>query len=222
MYEGAVVATNRRVEPLEVNREAAAFNDSDPWFLIHAQSLREKVVVEKLESNQMFREHGLRTYLPLTIQKRGAVTHSYPLFPSYVFVQIEYDLHRDVHESLSRLPLLGRVVYFGGKPAIVPTAVLVEIFRRQNSSGFVELTNAEQDFAHGDRVNVVSGLLRGFSGIFDRRLSGSDRAQILLSTINFSGNRGDWNVQSKWGGRDAEVHGCAMRVEVGTADLQLA
>lgn len=224
MQEAAKLQTENRPERLLRSQEGAAafLETNDPWFLIHTQPTRERSAVEKLKSFHVV------TYLPLTTIVRSVRGKSkprhIPFFPSYLFASFPYEFHRDVHESLSRLPLLGRVVYFGALPAMVDAELVNEIFRRQNSQGLIEMEDScsEMDFQPGDRVEVVSGPLKGLQGIFNKKLSSFERVQILLDNTIVKGNRGDWNVQSKFGGHAPELHGLSMRIDLSSKDLVLA
>jgi transcription antitermination factor NusG len=193
---------------LESQREAAAFNEipelSHPWFLIHSQPCREHAVISKLKAFQV------ETFLPLTPHQRANKQHC-PLFPSYVFAAFPYEFHRDVNDSLSRLPLLGRVVYFGNQPAQVPQEVIAAMRERADGRGMIGAVDhrATAAFNHGDKVGVVAGPLKGFEGVFDCALSSHDRVRILLDTVTFGNG---WHGQHRGG---------AMNIEVSKRDLML-
>lgn len=171
--------TNRPTSSQETRPEAAAFNEK-PWFLIHTQPCREKAVIGKLGAQ------NIKSFLPLTFAKRFNGEHC-PLFPSYVFASFDRLIHRDVNESLSRLPLLGRVVYFGSKPAEVPAEILIAISQRLDATGCFITDEAAKEqafrFDQGDRVLISDGPLKGMQGVFQGTVKGRDAAYVLLTTI---------------------------------------
>ncbi|HLW51283.1 MAG TPA: transcription termination/antitermination NusG family protein [Candidatus Angelobacter sp.] len=193
---------------------AAAFSDK-PWFLIHSQPCRERSVISKLGG------FGIKTFLPLTFQRRANGFHC-PLFPSYIFASFEYAMHRDVNESLSRLPLLGRVVYFGSRPAEVPVEILVALAERLDAAGCL-ITDDRTDvsapvarFDAGDRVLISDGPLKGMMGIFQGTVKGREAAYVLLTTI-------EHHSQGISCGRQLQdLKGSSWRVEVDARNLVLA
>lgn len=206
--------SDRPTELHETHREAAAFSEN-PWFLVHSQPCRERAVISKLGG------FGIKTFLPLTFQKRANGQHC-PLFPSYIFASFEYAMHRDINESLSRLPLLGRVVYFGAKPAEVPGEILIELAHRLDAAGClitddrVEVARPVPKFDAGDRVLICDGPMRGMQGVFQGTVKGRDAAIVLLSTIEH------YSQGISCGRQLQELKGSSWRVEVDSRNLVYA
>jgi transcription elongation factor/antiterminator RfaH len=103
-----------------------------------------------------------------------------PYFPRYMFV------HADLEEvglsALQWVPGAIGIVQFDGYAVPVPDHVIHELKQRVqtiNASGGV----APNDLKTGDPVRITHGPLAGYEGIFDLRLSGSERVQVLLEML---------------------------------------
>jgi transcription antitermination factor NusG len=73
------------------------------------------------------------------------------------------------------------IVTFGEKPTPVDDEIIAIIETRMRD-GVVRI---EPTFQPGDQVLVESGPLRGFVGIFERQMSGTERVVILLEAISY-------------------------------------
>lgn len=106
-----------------------------------------------------------------------------PYFPGYMFVQI--DLGELGQNCFRWLPHSLGLVRFGNIPAVVPENLIHGIRRTLaeiNQAGGEELYGLQP----GDHVRIEDGPFAGYRGVFDARLSGSDRVRILLSMLQSS------------------------------------
>ena len=69
------------------------------------------------------------------------------------------------------------MVRFGGLPAKIPTE-LVELIKGQEADRLQDDMSLPQ-FKHGDRVQIMEGVMAGYEGIFDAK-TGAKRASVLL------------------------------------------
>ena len=152
-------------------------SDEIQWFAIQARTGGEAVA----ESN--LRALPIETFLPLA---RRAVHHATrrprmvlrPLFPGYLFGRFCAAASlRAVSYSSSVL----RVVGGNERPWPVDDAIVADIRERIGPEGWVEL--GERPLCIGDAVRIVAGPLSGWSGVFDRELSGAQRVVILIETL---------------------------------------
>jgi transcription elongation factor/antiterminator RfaH len=145
------------------------------WHLVRTKQYKEAFV------RNMLSKKASDTFLPLLRIQRphwGKVTHTVtPLFPCYLFAQI--DLETEYH-FVQRTPGVVGLLCAGGEPSEVDESVIEEI-RKRGTNGIVELPQGT--FSSGESVSVVSGPLRGISAIFERYMSGSQRAALLLDLI---------------------------------------
>jgi transcriptional antiterminator RfaH len=121
------------------------------------------------------------TFLPLlrtTRRQAGKSIHTVrPLFPCYLFglFNVETEYH-----FVSRTSGVVGVICAGDEPSQIAEGVILEIKRRA-PNGIVDLP--PQVFHAGEAVQVGHGPLSGVSAVFERYLSGSERAALLLEFV---------------------------------------
>ena len=151
------------------------------WYLIHTKPQKERWVADQLS------EIAADIFLPLLKAKAprwGRMAQSIgPLFPSYVFARFDLQAR---YFDIKYLPGVRGLVSAGSEALAVPR-VIVEEIRRRSVDGVVEIT--PKPLSPGERVTVVEGPFKGLEAVFERYLSGADRAAILLSTIGTTGVR---------------------------------
>lgn len=103
-----------------------------------------------------------------------------PYFPGYLFVHC--DLDQLGNNAFRWMPHSLGLVRFGGQPAVVPESIIHDI---QKMVAAVEETGGEAlfDFHPGDDVRIEGGPFAGYSGIFNKHLSGRDRVCVLLTML---------------------------------------
>lgn len=103
-----------------------------------------------------------------------------PYFPGYLFVHV--DLQQTPSSFWRWLPGARGLVAFGETPAPVPETLLGAIRRKVSQ---INEAGGEQLFGlkSGDVVFVQSGPFSDYSAIFDRCLSGNDRARVLIRSL---------------------------------------
>ena len=161
------------VAPMALDGDGAA-----AWYAVHAQPRREDVAEAQL------RTLGVRTFWPRHRQR--VILHGYkrevirPLFPGYLFAA--FDVRRDFRAVHYACGVRG-VVLVGREPAEVP-ADLLEGIRARMQDGLVVLR--PEPFRQGQRLEIVAGPFRGYSGIFEAHLRGDERVAILLEALQYS------------------------------------
>ena len=147
------------------------------WFAIQARPTAEAVAEFSLRSM------SIETLLPLV---RRPVRHATraarlvvrALFPGYLFARFcAADSLRAVTYSRGVV----RVVGAGDSPIPVEDAIIKSIRARIGAEGCVELI--EHGLGANDRVRITSGPLAGWSGVFERELSDSQRIVILIEAL---------------------------------------
>lgn len=147
------------------------------WHVLRVKPHKEKGV------HQLLQEREFGVYFPVlkVTPKNPRSAKSRPYFPGYLFVQA--DLEVLGRNALSWLPGTNGLVSFGGEPAVVSPHLLQELKRRLaeiEASGGLNLDKLKK----GDRVRIVDGPFEGYEAIFDVRLSGKQRVQVLLSFLS--------------------------------------
>ena len=147
-----------------------------PWYVIQSKPRQENQVSAYLTAQ------GLEVFYPTVrvqpVNPRASTLR--PLFPRYVFVQA--DLEEVGVSALQWVPGAIGLVMFDGVAAPVHDAVVKAIRRRvqeiREAGGLVF-----DGLGQGDPVRIVEGPLKGYEAIFDLRLSGSERVQVLLQML---------------------------------------
>jgi transcription antitermination factor NusG len=139
------------------------------WYAVHTCANHERRVAEQLALRGV--EHFLPTYQSARKWKDRKVKLQLPLFPGYVFVQIELAKRMRVLQ----VPGVARLVGFDGHPAVVPEADLLRV-REFLARGFG--AEPHRILKVGKRVRVTGGPLMGMEGIVVRR---KNRKRLVIS-----------------------------------------
>ena len=145
------------------------------WYAIHAKPRQESVAVLSLQREKV------ETFFPQLRRKRTIrrvrkwVTG--PLFPGYFFAR--FDAQRDARLVRYASGVI-KVVSFGDQPAIVEDAIIEAIQQHAEEN---EVTVSPLPFKPGDVVEIQTGPLRGFQGVFEREMSDQERVVVLLDTL---------------------------------------
>lgn len=141
------------------------------WFVVQTKPAEE----ERAERHLC--RQGIETFLPLYRKRvfgEGWVLEGRrPLFPGYLFARFDVLECSRVNSTRG----VRRVLGFGGGPLPVSDEVVEAIRVRVGVDGLIEL---DDGFMEGDRLEVVSGPLRGFSVVFSGNLSDAERVCVLL------------------------------------------
>ena len=141
------------------------------WYVLKIKSHAERQVSTLLDMRTA--EH----YLPLI---RSARNHSRmePLFPGYLFCHVEIPSVEWV--EVRSLPGISYVLNAQGAPLPVPPDLVESIRVRAE----LEARGPRPcRFVAGERVEIVSGPLRGLGAAFDRRLSPSGRSRVFVHLL---------------------------------------
>jgi transcriptional antiterminator RfaH len=149
------------------------------WYVVQSKPRSEQKASARL------RQLGADTYLPLMFEsvrvgpsrQRRAV----PIFPSYVFVRVDLGEHGvDVRYT----PGVRDFVRCSGVPQPLTEYILDSLRARVGSSGIYD--PPPRSFAHGERLRIEDGPLRGVEVIFENELSGTERVAVLLANVRWS------------------------------------
>ena len=149
-----------------------------PWYLAQIKPHGLSLALRNLE-----RQH-VTVFAPTetrTIRRAGKfITKSAPVFPGYVFVQIDQDSCSI--RSINATRGISRLVALGPEPAIVPQDVMALLFAR-----FAQ-DNAPPDvplFQPGDMVDILEGPLADFAAQIEA-MAPNDRVIVLLDIMGRS------------------------------------
>lgn len=74
------------------------------------------------------------------------------------------------------------MISFGSMPAIVDES-LIEAIKSRLQDGYFTLSNAE--FKPGQLVRIQEGPLHGLEAVFEKEMTGSQRAVLLLRALSY-------------------------------------
>lgn len=147
------------------------------WYVVQTQANSEKKAVAHLA------RQGFATYLPRYLKRRRHARRvdvvAAPLFPRYLFVEIDMAVQR--WRSIYSTVGVSRLVCNGEFPVPVPERVVNLLKNREDTSGFIQLDHRPK-FKTGDKVRVLEGAFYDYLGIYDGMLD-RDRVEILLDLL---------------------------------------
>ena len=143
------------------------------WYAVFSKPRHELQVASYLSSKGFEVFHPTLRVKP--VNPRASTLRSF--FPRYLFVHS--DLAATGSGVLQWTPGAVGLVEFDGEAALIPESFISELRRRVaaiNAAGGIELEGLKK----GDPVRITHGPFAGHDAIFDMRLSGEERVQVLL------------------------------------------
>jgi len=146
------------------------------WRVLYTKPRAEKRALELLDKQRY------HVYLPCTtVVKQWSDRKkkvSEPVFKSYIFINcIESEIF-----TASHCPHVIGIVKFEGKPAIVRDEEMEAIRRIVAGNEEITVVNNREHLATGQRVNIISGNLKGLSGILTE-FRGAQRLAIAIESL---------------------------------------
>lgn len=161
------------------------------WYALHVKPHKERVVFDHLQNPERISllanipdiGERIEVFFPAVrvkpVNPRSAKVR--PYFPGYVFVRGDLEIFGD--NAFNWIPGAHGLVRFGDAPAVVPDVLIRELRER-----LVEIEAAGglvfDALKPGDRVRITTGPFAGYEAIFDMRLPGKERVQVLLSFLS--------------------------------------
>ncbi len=151
-------------------------DSGEHWYALQSKPRKERQVESYLQC------HNIETFYPTLrikpVNPRAAKIQSY--FPGYLFVHV--DLQSVGLSALNWVPGAIGLVTFGSQPPPIPDHVVNKLYEH-----VAQLEAIRQSFVDslkpGDVLRINSGPLRGYEAIFDTRLNGDQRVQVLLRAL---------------------------------------
>jgi len=143
------------------------------WYALHTKAGQEARAVANLGA------WGVETcaaWVNSSTRSHGQM----PLFPRYIFAHCDI---AGMYQKICFTRGIACVVSFGGIPAVVDDDVIDVIRSRTDKDGLVRPLD---DLKPGDLVSIESGCWANMMGCFEKRMKGSDRVRILLTSVSFN------------------------------------
>lgn len=150
---------------------------STRWYVVQTHPHGEGKAVVHLE------RQGFRTYLPRYLKRRRHARRTEnvaaPLFPRYLFLEIDMEIQR--WRSIQSTIGVSHLVSNGGEPASVSDRVINELRQNEDESGLIRL-NIRPRFTRGEKVVLLDGAFSGCLGLFEG-MTDRDRVMVLLDLL---------------------------------------
>lgn len=145
------------------------------WFAVHTLPQRE------VQAHMHLRNQGFEVFLPQRLKTvshaRRRETRLRPLFPRYLFVQI--DSCRTRWRSINGTVGVAHLVSFGDLPTPVPEGVVESLIEASDGAGVVRF---ETQLRAGQAVRLAAGPFAEQLGILSR-LDGAGAVRVLLDIM---------------------------------------
>ena len=147
------------------------------WYVAQTQPNAESKAVVHLN------RQGFVTYLPRYLKKRRHArrvdTVAAPLFPRYLFVEIDTSAQRwrSIYSTVGVSQLVGN----GDAPTPVADEVVAVLRQREEANGLIKL-DLRPTYAAGDKLRVLDGVFYDCLGLYDG-MADRDRVAILLDLM---------------------------------------
>ena len=149
------------------------------WYLVHTKGRQEDTAITNLQ------RQNFRCYMPMLyvekVRRGKPVVVAEPMFPSYVFVQLDTSENIKGQSWSPIRSTLGvrDLVKFGGHPAKVDADLITALHEREQ----LQQSNPQVLFAAGDKVVITDGPFAGIEAIY-QTADAEQRSMILLSMLN--------------------------------------
>ncbi len=147
------------------------------WHLVHTKPKQELCALENLQ------RQGYHCYLPTIkvekVRQGKTVTISEPLFPRYLFVQVDGNYFTKNCSPIRSTRGVSRLVTFGSEAAKVDEGLIKHICELEKSANIFRPAL----FEIGEEVIVKGGPFDGLQGIFDI-LDGERRVIVLIEMLS--------------------------------------
>lgn len=149
------------------------------WYAFQSKARKEQFLHEQL------RIRKIDTFFPcIRVQPTNPrAQKTRPYFPGYIFGQV--DLERIGRSLLDWVPGAIGIVNFGGEPAPV-SEHLIGILKKHLETINTSESAGSWEFQPGDVIAIQRGPFAGYEAIFDSRLPGRDRVEVLLKILQGS------------------------------------
>jgi transcriptional antiterminator RfaH len=147
------------------------------WYVVQTQPNAERKALVHLE------RQGFATYLPRYLKRRRHARRvdivSAPLFPRYLFVEIDMATRRwrSIHSTVG----VSQLVCAGDVPSPVPEYVVAALKDREDAEGFIQLAR-QPSFRRGDKIRVRAGLFSDCLGLYDG-MPDRERIAVLIDLL---------------------------------------
>ena len=150
------------------------------WYVVHCH------VRAEAKASAHLRRQGFGAYYPQFLRRRFHARKvdwvPTPLFPRYIFVQVDIETARwrAIHSTAG----VANLVRSGDRPQAVPSEIVAEVQACENETGYFEF-HKRQRMAIGDHVRILHGSFADQIGKLES-LDDKGRVTLLLQLMGQS------------------------------------
>lgn len=147
------------------------------WCVVYTQPQKEDVALQNLA------QQGFEVYYPrfkkVRSHARKVDVVLQPLFPRYIFIRIDTDIH--AWRSVNGTRGVAYILSQDNVPKSIPNAVIEALKNNENEEGLVPVESLGL-FSKGDLVEITQGAFKGQKAYFEN-FSGKNRAMLLMEFL---------------------------------------
>lgn len=147
------------------------------WCVVYTQPQKEEIALQNLM------QQGFEVYYPRFKKVRSHARKIdvvlSPLFPRYIFIRIDTDIH--AWRSINGTRGVAYILSQDNIPKRMPDAVIEALKLNENEEGLVPVESLGI-FSKGDLVEITKGAFEGQKAYFEK-FSGKDRAMLLIEFL---------------------------------------
>ena len=154
-------------------------SETKQWFVVKTKPQKDENVISLLA------RAGFEVFCPKIREifyiKNGAAFRTRPLFPSYLFLRINFNDPHNIH-LIKYTRGVSRILCAGGKPLPLAPQIIQTIKSRTDTEGMVK---RQLGLRTGDPIRVRKGTLKDLIGILEKPASQEERVIVLLKLANY-------------------------------------
>ena len=147
------------------------------WFAVSTSGNNEYVALLNLKK-QNFESYYPR-YKKITKHARKLKTVIKPLFPGYLFVNL--DVEKQSWSKINSTFGVKKLITMGSKPVSLSERIIEDLKGREDINGITNII-ADVPYEKGDKILINDGPLQGKIGVFDG-LSADQRIKVLFEIL---------------------------------------
>ncbi len=147
------------------------------WYALWAKPHKELTVSKVVQTED------IDVFLPMVKvkPKNPRAAKIKPYFPGYLFIKADLDQYGANHFNW----MVGAhgLVSFDKEPVVIPDIFIDKL--KEKVSQIEEMGGIiPKDYEKGDVVRITTGPFAGYDAMFDMRLQGKDRVQVMLAFLS--------------------------------------
>lgn len=150
------------------------------WYVIQTKPHKEDQV------GQFLTRAAIEVFNPkireVYYQRRAASFKTKPLFPSYLFLNIDFSIEKNFH-NIKYTRGVSKILCAEGRAINVQEQIISFLKQQTNENGLIQKKTTS--LKSGDQVKVRKGPLKDLMGILQKPTRDDERVIVLLNLLNY-------------------------------------